>query len=299
MQETDVVGELRGALGDSAEHSEDLAVQLAGIRLAGDGKAGGISHFLRDFPVEFLYFFVIAVKQLQKACLRAGRSLGSEQLRLAELVLHVLQIHQKILDPERRALSHGSRLGGLEMRKREGGEIFIFHRKRGENADHGDQLAPDKTQGVRHDDDIGVVAHIAGGGAQVDNRAGVRALLAKGVHVRHHVVPDDLFTRLCDVVIDVVGVLLHFVDLLLGNGQTQFHFGLRQRDPETAPCTEFFIRRKQEFHFRVRIPRGQRGFIGVSQSIPLLCQTVFRLLFSGIGKSSGGKTGPYDVSDAS
>ena len=76
--------------------------------------------------IELLYLAVIAVKELQKACLRAGGALGAEQLQLRKLEFERFKIEQQILQPQGSALADRGRLGGLEVSKGEAGQVFIL-----------------------------------------------------------------------------------------------------------------------------------------------------------------------------
>ena len=58
-------------------------------------------------------------------------------------------------------------------------------------------------------------------------------------------------------------VLLHLIDLCLGDVQPQLFLGLGQRDPQPAPCGKFMIGRKEEKHFPAGIAAAQRRFIAV------------------------------------
>ncbi len=78
LEQADVVGKLGGALGDAAQDREHAAVQLSRIRLAGDGKAALKAHLLRNQGVQAADLFMVAVEQLQKARLRAGRPFGAQ-----------------------------------------------------------------------------------------------------------------------------------------------------------------------------------------------------------------------------
>ncbi len=180
-------------------------------------------------------------------------------------MLEIVEIRQKILDPEGRALSDGRRLRGLEMGKRESREILVSAGKIREDADGIDQFPADQPKAFRHEEDVGVVPHIAGRCPQVDNRFRVRTLDPVGVHVRHHVVAHDLFTGLCHIVIDIVPVGLHLGNLLFGDGKAQFLFRLRERDPEPSPGPVFLVGGKEVFHFSVRVPGRKRGLITIFQ----------------------------------
>ena len=97
----------------------------------------------------------------------------------------------------------------------------------------------------------------------MDDAARVRADVAIGVNVRHDVVPHALLMPAGVVIVDVVDVLLHLIDLCLGDVQPQLFLGLGQRDPQPAPCGKFMIGRKEEKHFPAGIAAAQRRFIAV------------------------------------
>ena len=140
LQKADIVGKFSRALGDSRQHVEHLAVQLSGIGLAGNSKAGLIAHFFRDQLIQPAAFAMVTLKQLQKAGLGACGSLRAQQLRLGKLVFHVFQIHQKILNPQAGPLSYRGRLCRLKMGKRQRRQVFILSGKLGQSADDSHQL---------------------------------------------------------------------------------------------------------------------------------------------------------------
>ena len=264
LQKTDVVREFCGALRDAAQNVQHLAVKLTRVGLAGDGKAALIAHFLGDFRVDLCGHFIVAVEKLKETCLCARGALGAEQLRFAELILHVFKVHQKLLHPQRGALAHGGRLCRLEVGEGERGQVFIFFRKMGKNADDIDELLPNNLHGFRHDDDVGVVADIAACCAEVDDAGSLRALLAVGIHMAHHVVAHKALALFGDFIVDVLGVCLQLIDLFLRDRQTELHFALCKCDPKAAPGLELHVRRKQVLHLFVGIAGGQGGFIRIS-----------------------------------
>ena len=101
----------------------------------------------------------------------------------------------------------------------------------------------------------------------MDNARRLGTLLSVGIDVAHHIVPHFLLPRLRHLIIDVVGVGFEFRDLLVGDIQTQFLLGLGKRNPQSAPCAEFHIGRKEVLHFLPGIAGTKRGFINVFQSI--------------------------------
>ena len=57
------------------------------------------------------------------------------------------------------------------------------------------------------------------------------ALLSKGIYMGHHIVPDNFFPRLSDLIIDIILKSNHLIDLFLLNWKPQLFFRLSQRNP--------------------------------------------------------------------
>ena len=133
-------------------------------------------------------------------------------------------------------------------------EFFIFIRKFCKLIDHIDQLLLNKLQRLCHDNDIGIVTDIAGCCAKMDDTCCLRALLSVCVYMAHYIMSDLFFAFLCHIVIDVIQMLLQLIDLLLCDdrfailGQSQLHLCLCKFNPESSPCSEFLIRRKNILH---------------------------------------------------
>ena len=53
-----------GGLRDSAQYVQNLAVQLARIGLSRYSKYVGISHLLRDKPIQLFYLLAVSVEKL-------------------------------------------------------------------------------------------------------------------------------------------------------------------------------------------------------------------------------------------
>ena len=115
------------------------------------------------------------------------RAVGLE-VRQAELDLG--QVEHEIVGPEAGPLAHRRRLGRLEVREGQAGQGPILLGEAGQAVDHGHQPVADHFQGLAQQDQIGVVGHVAACRAQVDDRPGLRADVAVGMHVGHHVVPQ-------------------------------------------------------------------------------------------------------------
>ena len=152
------------------------------------------------------------------------------------------------------------------------GHGLVFVREFCQQGHHVQQLAAHYLQPLAHDKDIGIVAHIAAGGPQMDDALCLRALHAVGIDVAHHVVAALLFPGGGHIVIDVVLVRLQLGDLRVGDGQALLLLGLRQRDPQPAPRLEFIVLREDVLHLFRRVTRLERGNIGIVCHCALLLQ---------------------------
>ena len=253
---------------NAGQGGQNRCVQLAGIGLTRYRKAGIVAHLFRNAVIQLFAFFVIAVKQLQKARLGTGGTLAAQQPRAGQTVFHLVQIHQKLLCPQGGTLAHGGGLRRLEVGERQGGQILVFLDEMPQQRQHIHQLFAHQTQRIVHDHQIGVVADIAAGRAQMDDALGFRALHPVSVHMRHHIVAHLLFLFACHIVVDVVLMRFQLGNLLIGDGQAQLLLGFRQRDPQLAPCAELVVRRKQILHFLAGIAGGKGRFITVRHKQP-------------------------------
>ena len=77
----------------------------------------------------------------------------------------------------------------------------------------------------------------------------VGALQSIGIHVRHDVVPDFLFTALGIGIVYVAAVSLKLLNLLIGNIEPKFLFCFGKSYPQTAPCSKLFVVREYPLHF--------------------------------------------------
>ena len=118
---------------------------------------------------------------------------------------------------------------------------LVFLCEFGKGSDGVDQFLSNQLQRLTHDNDVGVIAYITGSRAQVNDALRIRTLLTISVDVAHDVMSDFFFSRFCNIVVDVVLVLLQLVNLFLGDGKTQFFFRLCQSDPEPSPSSEFHV----------------------------------------------------------
>ena len=129
-----------------------------------------------------------------------------------------------------------------------GRKLFVLLCKPGKPGDHIHQLLLHQTERLRHHNDIRVVAHIAGCGAQMNDPCRLRTLQAVSIDMTHHIMPHFLLPLPGHLIVDILRMGLQLVDLFLCDdrltvlAQSQLHFRLRQRDPKFTPRTKFHIR---------------------------------------------------------
>ena len=99
----------------------------------------GESHFLGDAAVEFLDLRMIAVEQREKAGLRAGRPLRTAKLEPGQPVFDLFQIEHQVVAPQRGPLADGRRLGRLQVREAEAGQVAILFGEACQRVDRRDQ----------------------------------------------------------------------------------------------------------------------------------------------------------------
>ena len=193
----------------------------------------------------------------------AGGTLDAAQCQLVDLVVDLLQIHKELVHPQRGTLAHGGKLGGLAVGVGKAGHILVLVGKLGQVCQHADQLFAHQLQALAHNDNIGVVAHIAAGRTQVDDPLGGGALQTVGVDVAHHVVAHQLFAGDGVLVVDVILVGFQLGNLGVGDSKTLLLLRLGQRDPQSAPGAEFVILRENILHLVRGIAGGEGGNITV------------------------------------
>ena len=142
-------------------------------------------------------------------------------------MVQILQIQAELLQPKGSPFPHCGGLSRLEMSKRQRRQGLILVRKAGKLLHHIYQLPAHQLKGFRHHNDIGVISHIAGGSSQVDDSLCLGTLLSVSIYMGHHIVAHFLFPCLRHIIVDIILMSLQFVNLLLGNIQSQLLLGLR------------------------------------------------------------------------
>ncbi len=274
-QEPQVHRELVRRGGDAGQGFGDLHVELARVGLAGDCEHLVKADLLRHPPVQLAHPGVVTVEQLDEGGLGAHRALGAAGLDLAFQLLHVVQVHEQILEVEGGPLAHRGRLGRLVVSEAERCQILVFLCKISEIGNDLDQRPLDQGERALLDEQVGVADHELRGGAQVDDRLGQRALLTVGEHVRHDVVADLAFLGPGQIVVDIVHVGLQLGDHVRGHrGQAEFVLGLGQGHPATAPVGELEPLGKQFLH----LPTGVAGHQGLLIDVVIHGQLVKRMV---------------------
>ncbi len=200
---------------------------------------------------------MVAIEELQEARLGARGALAAQQAQPLPHVVQIRHIGEDVLHPEGGALSHGGGLCGLEVRKCQGGQIRVLFGEFRQVLHHGDQLSPQERQGLPHENQVRVVSHVAGGGAQVDDALRRRALLAVGVDMAHHIVANHALPRLGHLEVDVLDMGAQLVELLVGDVQTQLLFGLRQSHPQLPPGGELVLLGEDALHLPAGVTGGE------------------------------------------
>ena len=118
-------------MGYAGHDRQEIRVGFSRIRLAGNGNAFGKVEVGGDKLFKLLDLVFVALEQIHKTCLRAGCSLLSQHFEVGQLKLEILHVHNKLVDPQRRALANRGKLSGLQMRVRQAGHTLVFLGKRG------------------------------------------------------------------------------------------------------------------------------------------------------------------------
>lgn len=234
-EEADIGGDFMEAGGDSAEAIEDLGIDFSGVGLAGNGVAGGEAHALGDAGFEFSDFGVITLKELEEAGLGTGRPFDAAAFEGLEAVGDFFEIGDEIVGPESRAFADGGGLGGLEVREGEAGEGGMLFGEGGEASEAGGESLLGELEGVADEPEVGVVGDVAAGGAPVDDGSGGGALIAVGMDMGHDIVAFFAFVFGGDLHIGLVAKGSHFLDLLVGDTESEFLLFFGENDPEFAP----------------------------------------------------------------
>ena len=157
------------------------------------------------------------------------------------------------------------------------------------------QLFVQKRQRVAHDKKVGVVAHIAAGGPQVNDALRAWALQAIGVHMAHHIVAALRLAAHGVLVVHIIDMGLQLGYLPVGDGKALGLLGLGQGHPQPAPGAELVLFRKQVLHLAAGIAGGKRALVNIARHIGVLLSMAtkgWRPAGQGRAKTEKGATGP-------
>ena len=163
-------------------------------------------------------------------------------------MLQLLYVIDELVDPKGRAFSDRGKLSGLKMGVSEAREILILKREIAEVFNDLRYLRKKDLSRAAEDDNVRIVADVAGRSAEVYYRSCLWTLYAVRVYVGHNVVPYLFFAGLCDVKIDIVDMRLHFGKLLVGYIKAEFLFALGKHAPQLSPGSEFILLGKNVLH---------------------------------------------------
>ena len=222
LQQTNIIRELMRALRNTCQDIQYAAVDLTRIGLTTYRIGSGESHLLSHTTIQCLYLLMIPLEQLHKACLCTSGSLCAAQTHSIQYMTEIIVIQLQIHQPERRALANCGRLRRLKMCKTKSGKRLVAIREAGKLRHNVHQLLLHQLQCLRHKDQIGVVADIAGRRTQMNDALCLRTLLTVGIYMRHHIMANLFLTGLCHIIVDVILMSLQFSDLLIRDRQSQF-----------------------------------------------------------------------------
>jgi hypothetical protein len=126
-----------------------------------------------------------------------------------------------------------------------------------------DQAPFDETERVADPDLVGVVGHVRGRRAPVDDSARGRRRFPEDADVRHDVVACLLLLAGRGLEVDVGEVRAHLRDRLLRNGKAQPALLLREPEPEPPPRLELALSREEGLHLRRRVAAVERAGVRV------------------------------------
>ena len=139
--------------------------------------------------------------------------------------------------------------------------VLVLGAEVGETADASCELNAQYLEAVADGNEVGIVAHVARRGTQVNDGRRARTTLGKRVHVRHDVVSQQLLLAFRLVEVDVLHVGLHLGELLVADVQAELLLRTRQVEPEAAPVGELLAIAKSGQHLVACVARHQRRLV--------------------------------------
>lgn len=265
-EEADISSHFVGGGGKRFEGVEDVEVEFSRIGLTCNGEdlckaeVGGNEGF------ELFDFGGIVVEEGEEGGLGAGSAFGAEEGERCDVPFEFLGVEEEVLEPEAGAFADGGWLRGLEVRVgKAGGSCFRFCEAR-EEAQDVDEFVEEQLEGFSKLDKVGVIGDIGRGGAEVDDRLGFGALVAKCVDMGHYVMAKPFFVLGGGGKVDFVDVIFELGDLLVGNREAEFLLRFCKRSPKAAERGNFILGGEEAGHLRTCIARREgRGVFFVAR----------------------------------
>jgi hypothetical protein len=123
------------------------------------------------------------LKEFQKGRLRPRGALDPPHGQGRDESLHLLQIQVKVLHPQGAALADCGQLRRLQVSESQGGQVLMLFGKPSHDLQKNHQSRANENQTLLHLHEVGVVAHVATGGTQVDDGHGCGTGHSEGVHM--------------------------------------------------------------------------------------------------------------------
>mmetsp|Transcript_9839 Transcript_9839/g.17881 ORF Transcript_9839/g.17881 Transcript_9839/m.17881 type:complete len:374 (+) Transcript_9839:1062-2183(+) len=238
-EQSDVAAHLVRTLGDAAQEAQDVVVDLARVRLAAHGDGRFESHLVAHHLVESLHLVVIAVEEFEEGGLRPRRALDAAHWEVVELVRDAFVIQQQVLHPERASLAHRGELRRLVVREAQCGHVLVLVGEDLEDRKGLHELLLDELERLLELHDVGVISHVTAGRSEVNDGHGLGRHVPVRVYVSHDVVAEFGFVLASLVEVDVVEIVLHLLELFVGDFDAELLFGGGEGEPELAPSGEF------------------------------------------------------------
>lgn len=109
---------------------------------------------LAELLVQLVNLLTVAVEDLHERRLGASSSLGTTEEKRLPDQLDILEVHDQVLGPLRRALADGDGLGDLVVGVPQGRQVLVLHRKLRQVADDLGQLGQDEVKALLHEDEL-------------------------------------------------------------------------------------------------------------------------------------------------
>ena len=151
---------------------------------------------------------------------------------------HPLVVEEEVLHPQRAPLPDRRELRGLVVRETQGGHVLVLLGKLLQDGQRLDELLLHQLERLLQLDDVRVVPDVAARRPQVNDRHGLGRGVAEGVDVPHDVVAELRLVLVGLGEVDVVEVVLHLLDLLVGDVEAELLLGRGEGEPQLAPRGE-------------------------------------------------------------